>query len=409
MLRAAIIGVSGFGDVHYRDLLRQTEQGFMRPVAAAIINQEEEYGKCDMLRALGCELFTDWQEMLKHHAVGIDLCFIPTGIHLHTPMSVAAMRAGANVYVEKPISPTVQDVALLKEAENETGKFAAVGYQTMYADETQWMKKSLLSGRIGRMRCVKFRGLWPRFDDYYSRNNWAGKIRNKESWILDSPFNNALAHQANMTCFLAGAQFDHSAELISVQAELYKGHNIENADTACVRALTREGVKIYWFVTHCCEKSFGPEIVVEGDLGRICWNFNEVELSCLDGFKEKRTSDNIGSDAGRDKIMAAIRGRIVDSKAFICTLDIAGVQTLMMNGVHESSPVHNLDSGMIERYAEKNTTKTVIRGIDDAINNAFNQEKLFSELGLGWAKPGIQFDLTGYKRFNGGKTGFSCE
>ena len=34
MFNAALIGVSGFGDVHYRDLMRETEAGRLRPVAA---------------------------------------------------------------------------------------------------------------------------------------------------------------------------------------------------------------------------------------------------------------------------------------------------------------------------------------------------------------------------------------
>ena len=37
--------------------------------------------------------------MLSAHEGGIDLCLIPTGIHWHARMTIAALRAGANVLV----------------------------------------------------------------------------------------------------------------------------------------------------------------------------------------------------------------------------------------------------------------------------------------------------------------------
>ena len=109
MFNAAIIGVSGFGDVHYRDLVREHAAGRVNIVAATVINQEEEAKKCDFLRSVGCRIYTDYRDMLRDFAGKIDVCFIPTGIALHMPMTVAALEAGANVYVEKPVAPTFAD------------------------------------------------------------------------------------------------------------------------------------------------------------------------------------------------------------------------------------------------------------------------------------------------------------
>ena len=135
MLRAAIIGVSGFGNVHYNDLKGQYESGLMKPVAAAIINQDEEKEKCEYLRSAGCEIFSDYKEMLAKHKGNIDICFIPTGIHLHRPMTIDALNAGANVFVEKPVVATYQEIAPMQEAAVKNDRYIAVGYQTMYASE----------------------------------------------------------------------------------------------------------------------------------------------------------------------------------------------------------------------------------------------------------------------------------
>ena len=112
--------------------------------------------------------FTDYRKMLEEFRGKIDICFIPTGIAMHCPMTVAALESGANVYVEKPVAPTVEETEIMKEAEKRTGRFVAVGYQTMYQPETRRIKELLLSGAIGTPRIFKSYALWPRNDAYYS-------------------------------------------------------------------------------------------------------------------------------------------------------------------------------------------------------------------------------------------------
>ena len=164
MIRACIIGISGFGNTHYNYLLKEVEKERMQALGATVINQEEEPEKCARLRELGCELFTDYRQMLTKFDSGFDLCFIPTGIPLHATMSIAVMRSGANVYVEKPMAATIQEAHAIQAVEAETKKFAAIGYQTMYAQETLPMKRMLCEERLGKVLSVKYWGLWPRLD-----------------------------------------------------------------------------------------------------------------------------------------------------------------------------------------------------------------------------------------------------
>ena len=164
MTTACIIGVSGFGATHYRDLMAEVEAGRMRVLGATVINQDEEAEKCAHLKSLGCALFTDHARMLARFRNRIDLCLVPTGIPLHAPMSIDAMRAGANVLVEKPVAATVQEVRAMASTEQTTGRFTAVAYQTMYASETLPMKRLLAGGRLGTVHTIKYWGLWPRPD-----------------------------------------------------------------------------------------------------------------------------------------------------------------------------------------------------------------------------------------------------
>lgn len=385
-VKAAIIGVSGFGNVHYHDLMRQVEQGHMAIVGATVINQDEEAEKCARLRAVGADIFTDYREMLGRLRGQIDLCFIPTGIHLHAPMTIATLQAGANVFVEKPAAATTDEVRAMQAAARETERFVAVGFQTMYAHETLLMKRHILNGDLGRIEAIKCRGLWPRLDSYYTRNRWAGRLKLNGQWVLDSPFNNAMAHQLNMICFLAGTELHRAATLEHIEAELYHAHDIESADTACMRILTAQDIPLYFLVTHCSEGLLNPEIVVRGDRGQLHWTFDRLRIDMADGNVEE-VACQTGTEL-RDAMMAALRARLEDPAVFVCDLDIAGVHTLAVNGAHLSSTAHPVPEAFIRRYPYENSVKTVIEGIDGIIDRAFDEERLFSELDVPWAQRG---------------------
>ena len=399
-LAACIVGVSGFGKVHYNDLLREVEAGRMRALGATVRHQERDKEQCDRLRSLGCTIFADYRAMLDELAGKVDLCFIPTGINTHAPMSIAAMQAGSDVLVEKPAAATVQDVRAMQAAERETGRFVAVGYQHMYASATRYLKERILDGAIGPIRVVKCRALWPRTDSYYSRNSWTGRLRVGDDWVLDSPFNNALAHYLNLMCFFAGREFARSAEIETVEAELYRANDIQSADTACLRIAAADGVKLCFYVTHACEKNVGPEIHVIGERGRAVFTLEGARLTPADGQTEEMEIER-GTDL-RDRILAAVRERIRDRQSFVCDLDIAGTQTLCANAAHESSAIHPIDPAHLDRMPHQDSIKTAIKGIDEATAAAFDEEKLFSEISIPWARPGRPVRVAGYDEFNGG-------
>ena len=189
--RVALVGVSGFADVHLKTIRRGVERGLLEFVAVTIINQEEEPEKCREIRELGAKIYGTFDEMIQGISGKVELCFIPTGIHLHAPMVISALEAGANVFVEKPAAATVQDVLEIKRVSERRGRFVAVGFQNLYDESIHWMKECILAGGIGELRSVKSMGLWPRTDRYYKRNSWAGQLRVGDDWMLDSPFNNA--------------------------------------------------------------------------------------------------------------------------------------------------------------------------------------------------------------------------
>ncbi|MFA5688291.1 MAG: Gfo/Idh/MocA family oxidoreductase [Kiritimatiellales bacterium] len=406
MYKAAIIGISGYGNVHYTELKREAENGAAVIAAAAVINQDEEKEKCDWLRSQGAELFTDYHEMLNRFRDQIDICFIPTGIALHAEMSIAAMRAGANVYVEKPIAATIQEVREIQQVSRETGKFVAVGYQFIYQPGIHQIKQLLLDGVLGELKSFKGRATTLRNSAYYARNHWAGKLKANGRWVLDSPFNNAHAHYLHLLCFFAGKEFGNAAEIKTVQAELYKANAIENADTACMRIETAGGAPICFYSTQACSVSRLPDLMITGEKGRLILDIASPEAVIELNDGTVRTLPRTPVKEHYRHLFDALCRRLADPAAFICDLDIAVSQTLCCNGAHESSAVHAIPSQYKSKKKEESGAMHIeIENIEQIIDRAFDEEKLFSELDVDWAQPGIRVPMTGYEQFTGGNTG----
>lgn len=385
MVRVCIIGISGFGTQHYNDLIRESEAGRWTPVAATVINQDEEVEKCAKLREHGCKLYTDYHEMLANHGSEADLCMIPTGIHMHAPMSIAAMRAGVNVFVEKPAAARIEDVQAMQAVESETGKFVAVGYQSMYGDDVQQIKAAILGGQIGAIQSIRCKVLWPRYDSYYARNAWAGRVKVGDTWVLDSPFNNAMAHYLNLICFFGGSEQHHSADATTVDAELYRAHDIESCDTANLKISTKQNIPLQFICTHASVDRIGPIVEVRGERGTIHWSGSPDAPSTI--VVDGKTVEEVAPEDGmllRGKMRNALTAKLTDPQAFTCTLDIAGAQTRCSTLAFDTATIHTIAANHIRREPCEDSVKTMINGIEQVIDQCFETGQSFAEAGAPW-------------------------
>jgi predicted dehydrogenase len=381
--RTCLIGISGFGAVHYNDLLREVGAGRMQVVAATVINQGEEAGKCAHLRELGCRLFTDYREMLQWCRGRADLCLIPTGIPLHAPMTIDALRAGLHVLVEKPAAGSIQDVQAMCQAAREAGRIVGVAFQQLYSPDTMEAKRALLGGAIGRIEMIKGWALWPRPDSYYRRNGWAGRLRSGDVWVLDSPFNNALAHELVLMLFLAGNTERSGGVPVEVEAGLYRAHQIESCDTACLRIRTDTGLPVLFFVTHASRTQGGSEIEIRGSAGRIHITRSGVTIQPRGGAETILASP--GHDTLRSGMLQAINAAARGEDSFYCGLELASLQTQAVVKAHEAAPIQDVGKEFVQRIPSGDSVNVVIQGVDEAVARGFAEEKLFHELGVPWA------------------------
>ncbi len=374
--RVAIVGISGYGRIHLQLAREWVERGDIDLAAAVVINRSEVEEECGVLERSGTRLYSTFDAMIAEEVGRIDLCLIPTGIALHSRMTLAALRAGMNVLVEKPLASSVAEVDEIAAESRASGRFVAVGFQDIYNPQVQEVKRRLLQGALGKLRSAKFLGLWPRPITYFSRNGWAGRVQVEGVPVLDSPLNNAFGHFVNLALFYSGAAFEESAVVEDVQARLWRTNAIEMFDTAVVTARTREGVELWLGASHACLETREPEIHLEGDSGRLVWRHeSDYVVETREGQTERVILP--AAAEARRHMMQAVVDCLAGRNTFLCGSRIARRHTELITRVHRASPIEPLPGNPWSvAGAGKASTVLAVAGLEAHLLEAFVNRKI---------------------------------
>ncbi len=146
-INVGVIGVGGRGTGDARSFATVgAEKNSCRIVAVCDVYQKrldanKEIHKCDGT--------LDYREIIARKDV--DAVIIATPDHQHAHMALEAMDSGKDVYVEKPMCHTIDEIKRMIEKVKQTGRVLQVGSQTTSADQWWKAKKAIADGAVGQM------------------------------------------------------------------------------------------------------------------------------------------------------------------------------------------------------------------------------------------------------------------
>ncbi|MEW6238642.1 MAG: Gfo/Idh/MocA family oxidoreductase [Candidatus Omnitrophota bacterium] len=148
-INVAVIGVGGRGS----DLLRWVK----RKDQAKIVAVCDVYVKRRKAAARTAELDPenekdctgDYKQILDREDV--DAVIIATPDHWHAPIAIAAMEKGKDVYLEKPMTHTVDEARQVWETQVKTNRVLQVGSQTTSSRQWWKAKQAIKDGMIGKL------------------------------------------------------------------------------------------------------------------------------------------------------------------------------------------------------------------------------------------------------------------
>ncbi|OGD22825.1 MAG: hypothetical protein A2W03_03570 [Candidatus Aminicenantes bacterium RBG_16_63_16] len=385
-----LAGIGGMGAVYLKALLEQAAGGALS-LAGTVDPNPERCPDLEKLADLKIPVFKTLEDFYARQTA--DLAIISSPIQFHCEQTCLALERGCFVLCEKPPAATVQEVRRMIAERDKAGKWVAVGYQWSFSEAIRRLKKDILEGAFGRPRRLRCLYLWPRDEAYYHRNDWAGKKRDaRGAWILDSPANNAMAHDLHNMFFVLGRTTETSALPVRVQAELYRANPIENFDTIALRCQTEAGVEIFFYASHAADRDTGPVFSYEFERGTASVSGRDAAIrgdfwngeSCVYGFPDAEPMKKL-----RDVITAAGAGGTP-----ACGLEAALGQTLCLNGAQDSMPEAAEFPGNILMARGEPGKKTIsVEGLAEALTQCYETCLLPSEMDLPWSRKGEVIEI----------------
>jgi predicted dehydrogenase len=108
--------------------------------------------------------YRDYRQMFAEMADKIDAVVISTPDHTHFPAAMRALEAGKHIYVEKPLTHTIEEARLLREAARKAGVVTQMGNQGHANEGTRYVKEWIEAGALGTVTEVTVwtdRPIWP--------------------------------------------------------------------------------------------------------------------------------------------------------------------------------------------------------------------------------------------------------
>ena len=145
------VGLVGAGGRGRRALLGQlmslaADGGDVQVVAVCDVYEKRKRAAAEISRSTG---YLHYEDILERSDV--DAIFNATPDHWHAKISIDAMHKGKDVYLEKPMTHTIEEAKEVYETTLQTGRVLQVGSQT--TSSSQWWKarKAIQDGLIGKL------------------------------------------------------------------------------------------------------------------------------------------------------------------------------------------------------------------------------------------------------------------
>ena len=114
---------------------------------------DQLFGKVEQLAGQQPKRYKDYRELLA--AEKPEIAIVATPDHWHALPMIAAVQAGAHVYVEKPISHTINEGRAMVKAARDTGRVVQVGTHRRISPHNVSGREFIRSGKLGKLGMVR--------------------------------------------------------------------------------------------------------------------------------------------------------------------------------------------------------------------------------------------------------------
>ena len=144
--------IAGLAKAHGRLLAMADVDAAVRDLSAIDASVEKQTGLSPASIYAGVDRHEDYRSLLDNPRIDVILIGAPD--HWHAGMLIDALKAGKDVYVEKPITLTIDEGKEIRKAIAATGKIVQVGSWQRSDHRFRTAVEMVRGGRIGKLRRV---------------------------------------------------------------------------------------------------------------------------------------------------------------------------------------------------------------------------------------------------------------
>ena len=208
------VGIIGTGAISYKHAEAYKNIGYE---VTACTDISEQNGK-RFADQYGCEFIRNYEDLCRHPKVDyVDVCTFPD-FRLQ-PLKICA-ESKKHIQVQKPIATNLDTARDMIDTAAKAGIVLGVVSQHRFDDSSQFLKKAIDDGRLGKILQADAYVKWHRSAEYYSRPI-------KGSWAVEGggALINQAIHQVDVLLWLVGG-----ASEVFGYWQLHALHKIESED-----------------------------------------------------------------------------------------------------------------------------------------------------------------------------------
>jgi UDP-N-acetyl-2-amino-2-deoxyglucuronate dehydrogenase len=174
----------------------------------------------------GGQAYDSLDAMLADPAVQVVTVCTPSGAHLEP--TLAAVRAGKHVIVEKPLEITLARCDEIIREARRAGVIVSTIFPSRFHESSRLMRQAVDAGRFGRITLGDAYVKWYRKQEYYDSGAWRG------TWHLDGggALMNQAIHSVDLLLWLMGPAVEVSAHTATLAHDRIE---VEDVAVATVR------------------------------------------------------------------------------------------------------------------------------------------------------------------------------
>ncbi|GHU97756.1 oxidoreductase [Clostridia bacterium] len=229
----------------------------------------------------GARAYGDYIEMLeKERPDAVHVC-LPH--YLHTVVSKDALLRGVNVLCEKPMSIALKDAEANVKLAEEKKLLYGIIFQCRYNTASQFVKRNLDNGRLGKVISARSVLTWNKPDSYYAASDWKGTWEKEGGGVI---IDQAI-HSIDLVNWFIGD------EPVSIAANLSNRNHpkaeVEDTGEGLIKYKNGAVYGFYAMNTYGCDEPI--EIRLYCEKGKAVLSYEAAQITFNDGKTESVVQD----------------------------------------------------------------------------------------------------------------------